>query len=267
MNSIRSVLKNASYGLVFVLAGCGGGGDSTPKANPSGLQIPNAKTLAASQGATTSVVSLVKVSETRVSRTVYDYVFRVVIQNGSAARAALTATALSAGLGTTVISASVLVGDVGAGSSLTPEATITLRHDRAYQFNGAGLAWTFTDGINGVPVPPEPNATQNNSTIAGVDTNKNGIRDDVERSLATRFGGNLSEFKTATQHASTLQAAITGPTELVKNLHVKSIACAPLELLRRLKETTLLTLNTSDRRGSYGEAFAGVEISNEGCGV
>ncbi|HIP29029.1 MAG TPA: hypothetical protein EYG82_07635 [Sulfurovum sp.] len=35
--------------------------------------------------------------------------------------------------------------------------------------------------INGYTLPPEPNKVQNNKTLLGVDSNHNGIRDDVER--------------------------------------------------------------------------------------
>ena len=38
--------------------------------------------------------------------------------------------------------------------------------------------------INGISVPPEPDPVQNNATVAGVDVNSNGVRDDVERKIA-----------------------------------------------------------------------------------
>ena len=37
--------------------------------------------------------------------------------------------------------------------------------------------------INGYQLPPEPNKQLNNSTLLGVDTNDNGIRDDIERKI------------------------------------------------------------------------------------
>ena len=43
--------------------------------------------------------------------------------------------------------------------------------------------------INGISVPPEPSSSMNNATLAGVDTNNNGVRDDVERLIAQKFGG------------------------------------------------------------------------------
>lgn len=38
--------------------------------------------------------------------------------------------------------------------------------------------------INGILVPPLPDLTANNATLAGVDSNRNGVRDDVERDIA-----------------------------------------------------------------------------------
>lgn len=38
--------------------------------------------------------------------------------------------------------------------------------------------------INGITVPPEPAPSINNATLAGVDINNNGVRDDVERLIA-----------------------------------------------------------------------------------
>jgi len=46
------------------------------------------------------------------------------------------------------------------------------------------------DTINGIEVPPEPPEALNNRTIAGLDHNANGIRDDVDRELARRHGDN-----------------------------------------------------------------------------
>lgn len=41
-----------------------------------------------------------------------------------------------------------------------------------------------TERINGIPVPPEPDPIANNATLVGIDTNGNGVRDDIERKLA-----------------------------------------------------------------------------------
>jgi hypothetical protein len=44
---------------------------------------------------------------------------------------------------------------------------------------------TAHEKINGIEVPPEPNKALNDSTLAGVDSNKNGVRDDAEIMIAS----------------------------------------------------------------------------------
>lgn len=41
--------------------------------------------------------------------------------------------------------------------------------------------------INGFVLPPEPDPVVNNLTLLGIDINKNGVRDDVERYIYQRF--------------------------------------------------------------------------------
>ena len=43
------------------------------------------------------------------------------------------------------------------------------------------LSITVYKDINGYKLPPEPDETLNNSTLLGIDSNNNGVRDDVER--------------------------------------------------------------------------------------
>jgi hypothetical protein len=53
---------------------------------------------------------------------------------------------------------------------------------------------TTTTVINGISVPPEPDPVANNATLAGIDSNNNGVRDDVEIKMAKN---NLNKIKTA----------------------------------------------------------------------
>lgn len=52
-----------------------------------------------------------------------------------------------------------------------------------------------SETINGIVVPPEPSPELNNATLAGVDVNNNGVRDDVERILAARSVNTESNAK------------------------------------------------------------------------
>ncbi len=98
-----------------------------------------------------SVVSLSLISETRVGRTVYDYVYRVTVKNGTQPQTAVIAKLTAAGTGTTILDGSSVVGDMTANATVTPADTITLRHDRAYPFNPAALAWQVDGNFTNAP--------------------------------------------------------------------------------------------------------------------
>lgn len=127
----------------LVLVACGGGAE--PGQEPS-LAKPQGLTMKAQAQATpsASVVALSKVSETRVGRSTFDYVFKITVLNGSTAQSGLKAKLTGSGAGTTVLDGDVLVGDVGANASVTPTDTITLRQDRLLAFSPAQLVWQFT---------------------------------------------------------------------------------------------------------------------------
>ncbi|TDP72626.1 S8 family serine peptidase [Roseateles toxinivorans] len=105
------------------------------------ISLQTGHSLAAAADPAATVVALSKLSELRVSRTVFDYVFRVTVKNGPAAQTDVRAYVEGAGTGTTVIDGNVLVGNLAAGASATPPDTITLRHDRNVAFNPAALRW------------------------------------------------------------------------------------------------------------------------------
>jgi hypothetical protein len=68
------------------------------------------------------------------------------------------------------------------GSTLTAlkEGTTAL-HVSQNTITSNTLHITIYKTINGHRLPPEPDETLNNSTLLGIDTNNNGVRDDVER--------------------------------------------------------------------------------------
>ena len=75
---------------------------------------------------------------------------------------------------------------------------------------------TTDEVINGYILPPEPDPEINNETLLGIDSNENGVRDDVERYVIIRFS--KEEFpKTRTalamQYAWAMQKVIESPTQ------------------------------------------------------
>ena len=49
--------------------------------------------------------------------------------------------------------------------------------------------------INGFTLPPEPDPVINNSTLLGIDSNNNGVRDDVERVIVKEVDNSNHEYK------------------------------------------------------------------------
>jgi hypothetical protein len=64
--------------------------------------------------------------------------------------------------------------------------------------------------INGISVPPEPDPVANNATLAGVDSNGNGVRDDVERKIAAKLN-TQSDFELGNKYAIARSKIINSP--------------------------------------------------------
>lgn len=110
--------------------------------------------------------------------------------------------------------------------------------------------------INGISVPPEPDEKLNNSTLAGVDINNNGVRDDVERIIAKEFGNQPSKFQESIKFARIEQAFIASPSDLTRSAYLAAIPCTTLSETDTNKGTAVL-LNTPDRQQQYGKLLAG----------
>lgn len=129
---------------------------------------------------------------------------------------------------------------------------------------GGSESTTSVEAINGVFVPAEPDVEKNNSTIEGIDVNKNGVRDDVERRAATLFGANQEKYKPAIEHAMAEQRLITEQSgDSIEN-YIKSVSCSPLSV-DELNQLTAVQLNSKSRRKMYAKMLAGQSVDAEGC--
>lgn len=61
--------------------------------------------------------------------------------------------------------------------------------------------------INGISVPADP-GPENDATLAGIDTTGSGVRDDVYRAIAAKYGANTVEWKAALQSAQADQLSV-----------------------------------------------------------
>ena len=99
-------------------------------------------------------------SERRISRTVFEYQYRLVLtNNGTNPWNALTLSVASNTPYTTIVTPSVSFGDVQPGTTVQSQSALVLRHDRTVPFDWAKLAF---DSSIGEPVsftpPPPPQA-------------------------------------------------------------------------------------------------------------
>ncbi len=120
--------------------------------------------------------------------------------------------------------------------------------------------------INGIEVPPEPDQNLNNSTIEGIDLNKNSIRDDVEIKIAKDFGSDPSKYKQAKDIALAEQLLITNPTDEIKRNYARIVTCDSLTSSES-DSITFTSFNTSDRGDIYANVLTGIsgEVGNDVC--
>ncbi|WP_402718082.1 hypothetical protein [Janthinobacterium rivuli] len=141
-------------GLAMGLCACGGPNDPTQAPAPKVMLAAETNVQAAGD---LEVTLLEKVAEQRVSRTAWDYTYRVHIRNNGVETASnVQAVLASAPAGSTIIDGEVLAGNIGAGATVTPTDTITLRIERNIPFQSAGLTWTFSTGAGLVLAPVRP---------------------------------------------------------------------------------------------------------------
>jgi hypothetical protein len=138
----------------------------------------------------------------------------------------------------------------------------------------------FVD-VDPFPLPPDPGAP-GKATLDGIDSNKNGVRDDLERWIALKYAGTPSLIPHLNQYANVQSSLVwdAHDDETVLRLadsRRRLAACwnflMPNDHRRTLKELEALTVNTSARLDSYanadrklsGRTFLLVKVSAEAC--
>lgn len=140
---------------------------------------------------------------------------------------------------------------------------------------GGGSSGSSATTINGISVPPEPDATLNNATLAGVDSNSNGVRDDVERKIA-QASTTAAQFDASIRLAKAYQEVIVNPTPISREnalLLESGIQCSnngstdiPASLSSAAdKSMESILFNTEDRKDKLHalHAFIGGYDSDE----
>jgi len=136
---------------------------------------------------------------------------------------------------------------------------------------------------NGIAVPPEPDLTINNATLAGVYFNNNGVRDDVERWIAinvpesAKKRANLMVYAKATQQALLSESepeAVAAAKDRISVIECFDYLGVPTQE-RRWREVLAIILNTELRLTAFdtyqdkinGQVFgmASDERQDEAC--
>jgi hypothetical protein len=118
-----------------------------------------------------------------------------------------------------------------------------------------------TEVINGIVVPLEPDPVVNNATLAGVDSNANGVRDDVERKIAV---SNPENNKGAFLAAKLYQAYIVGDDSKILEVKKEIICSNVIVPSGTLRATSDIVLDTQSRINAADRVFF-EQIPDAGC--
>ena len=122
------------------------------------------------------------------------------------------------------------------------------------------------------PLPPEPDKAANDATLAGIDSNENGIRDDVERAIYFKYQDSAKKAAPAYQYAKALQMEFTdvyNSGTLVAVLQEESRASLCLSDREKKREISDLVFNTQERN-DWGETIrekymVSYSLPKDGC--
>src|SRR3989338_2519595 len=107
---------------------------------------------------------------------------------------------------------------------------------------------TWSD-ING-ELPPEPDTAENNATLVGVDSNSNGIRDDVERAIYLKYKDTPRVAIPMLQYAKELQMEFTevhNSETLIAVIQEEGRGYSCVNDDKKTKEVEGLVLNNDER--------------------
>ena len=216
------------------------------------------------------------VSKTRAGRTVYDYTYKVSIINNDNDAYNVTATLTSNLQETVVIDGNVNFGSVPAGDTITSTDTFTIRQDRRVPFNPSLLVWDIN--FLTVNLPPDPGEA-GKETVLGVDSDSDGVRDDIQRYIHYTYPENEKVRVALTQMAKEYQGILSQPNNHDVAFDHATIMARHGECLFYIQGESSLDarsalkaaiLNTGERSRAYitysntlgGEVILGAPIEN-----
>lgn len=191
----------------LLVAACGGSdpGSASATAQVSLEGRPNQRALAVGRIApgaiaTVSVEGMALLAERRISRTVYEYDYRLTLRNAGTDLYGVAVQITATGPGTTVVDGAAAVDSLLAGGASAATAdTITLRHDRLLPFAPGQIAWSVS-AAGGIRGTAAVGAALANANVSVTDTA--GANVCAEARVVTNGIGNFD---------CTVRAGVTAP--------------------------------------------------------
>lgn len=213
----------------------------------------------------------------KVSRIEYDFSYYVKIINTGDAIKNVTASVSSTSANTVVIDGSVDFNAVPTGESSQSIDTFTIRQNRRHAFDPNSLVWNIQYELAGNDgLPPDP-GEEGLLTIEGIDSDNDGVRDDVQIAIAKKYPSNTNAKLALTQFAKSLQhafiAQINTDTQQRNNAFLEIIAatdCITFSTPSPWEDIIFIQMimeNTEDRSQTYSDVNAAASGQFFGGGV
>lgn len=223
-----------------------------------------------------TIDNYVLVNKTRTGRTIYDYTYQASITNNGNDAHNVTATLTSNIQETVIIDGNINFGSVPAGVTISSTDTFTIRQDRLAQFNPSSLLWDIN--FITVNLPPDPGEA-GKETVLGIDTDSDGVRDDIQRYIYHAYPENEKMRVALSQMAKEYQGMLSQPNNHDAAFEHATMMARHGECLFYIQgEESLDTrsalkaelLNTSERSRAYitysntlgGEIILGSPVEN-----
>jgi ABC-type Fe3+-citrate transport system substrate-binding protein len=122
-----------------------------------------------------------------------------------------------------------------------------------------------TEEINGISVPFDP-GENGKITLEGIDSDNDGIRDDVQRMIAQEYGNDKEKYNQVIIQAKTINKLFGDKTNMESEINVfKELArCSTNEELESFGVLEEYYLNTSIRINKYAELLRGQVVQARG---
>ncbi len=171
---VRLLVGVAAAATFLVACGGGGGNSTASKAQSEATKRALAVGSVISGSQSVQVDAMELRAQRRISRTVYEYDYRLTLRNTGALLMGVVVQVGSTGPGTTTVDGTVNAGTLSAGATLTPDDLITIRHDRLLPFAPTQITWQVS-AAGGIVGTAAVGAALANANVSLTDSTGSGV--------------------------------------------------------------------------------------------